>query len=226
MKTFPIRFPSSSHRLRDLSSILNVVENSFRSLRAIKSYYKIFVVFFNRFRSRKFLIMLCISKDRGASGYESVFRHGLLDRAVCVPGCSRAALKWISRSRECKSTYIIRHAIPTATEPCTRVHRGIFCVNARVPPFHEHELTVLYGSGDAPSDFIVTLFTPICRFMAPPLGTGSVWHRGCSAPRRSGDIRVSSRVGRALSFITPFVMSWRMKYSADFRYILVFIANF
>lgn len=66
-----------------------------------------------------------ILSDRGMR-YRERLSSRILDRAIRVPGCSRAVSKWISRSRECESTCII------ASRCDSERARRLFRVNARV----------------------------------------------------------------------------------------------
>lgn len=92
----------------------------------------------------------------------------ILDRAIRVPGCSRAVSKWISRSRECESTCIIASGM--RFRACTR---GFPCKCACYPSLYKRVVDFYRMVTAARFPWlIVTLFTPICRFMAPPLGTG------------------------------------------------------
>lgn len=110
-----------------------------------------------------------------------------LDWTVHAPGCSRAVSKWISRSHECESTCIIGPRCDTLAErACTR---DFLCKRACYPSeriVRWRPVRTLW--------FIVTLFTPICRFMAPPLGDGSAGHRGRSATPMPGETGISSGI--------------------------------
>lgn len=151
--------------------------------------------------------------------YRERLSSRILDRAIRVPGCSRAVSKWISRSRECESTCIIASGCDSERA------RSLFRVNARVTRPSANTCRRPLQDGDVrtvPLWLIVTLFTPICRFMAPLLGTGLLGAAGVL--QFCGDqegYRLIERWERPLSFIPLFVMSWWMKYLADFRYSLL-----
>lgn len=156
----------------------------------------------------------------------SVFRHGHSIVQSVLQDAAEPCLSGFHARTNARVRVSSRRDTPAVRERA----RGIFCVNVNARVIHPSELSVLYGGGRpyGPPWLIVTLFIPICRFMAPPLGrrVRRAPREICNSDARRDRDTVSSGDGRFLSFITPFVMSWWMKYSSDFRYGLVFIAKF
>lgn len=152
--------------------------------------------------------------------YRERLSSRILDRAIRVPGCSRAVSKWISRSRECESTCIIASGCDSERA------RRLFRVNARVtrPSTNMCCRPLQDGDGRTVPLAYRDIIYPHMSIYSPSIRNGSVGRRGSPAVLRyqegHRDI-VSSRDGRPLSFIALFVMSWWMKYLADFRYSLL-----
>lgn len=140
-----------------------------------------------------------------------------LDRAIYVPGCSRGVSKWITRSHECESTCII------ASSGCDSVRaRGVFRVNARViHPSTSVSCRYLGGSGWTIPLAYRDIIYPHMSIYGPTIRNESVRRCGRSVVLRyqKGYRGIVSfrETEDPWSFITPFVMSRWMKYSADFR---------